>query len=227
MRHPHRRPGPHAPTVLAMVVGGIATVAGLSACSFVGEVADTYERNATHTVKAEYRGLEGKSFVVLVNADRSIQSQAPMLVEEFTKRMTDRLSAPTNVPRPSGFIKANDALSFGYRNPTWHLRAPAKLAEDLGGVDQVIMIEITEFRMHEPGNKYVWDGRASARISVGDAKDDDFVFDRVVEVKYPDGESYSQEEIQGSQVMSALLVRLLDRASWLFYDHEEMMRPEY
>lgn len=227
MRHQHRRPVRHAPTVLALMVGGIATVAGLSACGIVGAMADTYERNATHTVKAEYRGLEGKSFVVLVNADRSIQSQAPMLVEEFTKRLTDRLSAPTNVPRPSGFIKPNDALAFGYRNPTWHLRAPAKLSQDLGGVDQVIMIEITEFRMHEPGNKYVWDGRASARISVGDSTDDDFVFDRVVEVKYPDGESYSQEDIQGSQVMSALLVRLLDRASWLFYDHEEMMRPEY
>ena len=211
----------------AAVAGIILAGATMSGCDVVGAVADTYERNATHEVKAEYRGLEGKSFAVLVAADRSIQSQVPMLVEEFTRRMTTRLSAPGNVPLPSGFVSATDALAFGYRNPTWHLRTPAKLCEELGGVDHVIMVEITEFRLHEPGNKYVWSGRASARISVGDAHEDEFVFDRVVDVKYPDGEGYSQEELQSSQVMSALLVRLLDRASWLFYDHEEMMRPEY
>lgn len=231
MRQAPLRPSPRVPATLLSGLAGMLLAAGvvanLAGCNVVGAVADTYERNATHTVKAEYRGLEGKSFAVLVAADRSIQSQMPMLVEEFTRQMTDRLSAPTNVPPASGFVTANDALAFGYRNPTWHLRTPARLAQDLGGVDQVVMIEIIEFRLHEPGNKYVWDGRASARISVGDARADEFVFDRVVNVKYPDGESYSQEELQASQVMSALLVRLRDRAAWLFYDHEEKKRPDY
>jgi hypothetical protein len=213
--------------LLVAMVALLAPLVALSGCNVVGAVADTYERNATHDVKAEYRGLEGKSFAILVGADRSIQSQMPMLVEEFTRRMTTRLSAPGNVPLPSGFIPASDALAFGYRNPTWHLRAPAKLAEDLGGVDRVIMIELIEFRLHEPGNKYVWDGRASARVSVGNPENDEIDFERVVDVKYPDGESFSSDELESSQVMSALLVRLLDRASWLFYDHEEAKRPDY
>lgn len=215
-----------APLLVALVAL-LAPLVALSGCSFVGAVADTYERNATHDVKAEYRGLEGKSFAVLVAADRSIQSQMPMLVEEFTRRVTSRLSAPGNVPLPSGFIPASDALAFGYRNPTWHLRTPARLGQELGGVDRVIMIELIEFRLHEPGNKYVWDGRASARVSVGDAENDEIAFDRVIDVKYPDGESFSNDELESAQVMSALLVRLVDRASWLFYDHEEAKRPDY
>jgi hypothetical protein len=211
----------------AILTGVLLAGAIQSGCNVVGAMADTYERSATHTVKAQYTGLGGKSFAVLVAADRNIQSQVPMLVEEFTRRMTERLSAPGNVPLPSGFVPATDALAFTYRNPTWHLRTPAKLAADLGGVDQVVMVEITEFRLHEPGNRYVWNGRASARISVADATADEFTFDRVVDVKYPDTDGLGQEQLQESQVLSALLVRLLDRSSWLFYDHEEKVRPDY
>lgn len=215
---------------VGVVGAGLAIgAAGLlmSGCNVVGAVADTYERSASHTVPADYRGLEGKSFAVLVNADRNIQSQFALLVEEISRRMTDRLSAPGNVPLPSGFVPATDTLSYAYRNPTWHLRSPERLAKDLGGVDRVVVIEITEFRLHEPGNRYVWDGRASARVSVGDPTTDEFVYERIVDVKYPDGEGYGQEQLQEAQVSSALLVRLLDRASWLFYDHEEKMRPDY
>lgn len=225
--HARRFQAASARTRAALLGAAILAAAAMSGCNVVGAVADTYERNASHTVKADYTGLSGKSFAVLVAADRNIQAQMPMLVEEFTRRMTDRLSAPTNVPLASGFVSASDALAFTYRNPTWHLRTPSKLAQDVGGVDQVIMIEITEFRLHEPGNKYVWDGRASARISVADAATDEFIYERVVDVKYPDKEGFSQEELQQAQVMSALLVRLIDRSSWLFYDHEEKLRADY
>ncbi len=217
-------PAPVRAALLGVILAAGATMSG---CNVVGAMADTYERSASHTVKADYQGLGGKSFAVLVSADRNIQSQMPMLVEEFTRRVTDRLSARTNIPLPSGFIPASDALAFSYRNPTWHLRPPSKLAADIGDVDRVIMIEITEFRLHEPGNRYVWDGRASARISVADATSDEFVYERVVDVKYPDKEGYSQEELLEAQVMSALLVRLVDRSSWLFYDHEEKIRADY
>jgi hypothetical protein len=202
-------------------------VLGSAGCQVIGAVASTVERTTPKKVKAEHLGLQDATFAVLVQCDRGIQSEQPLLVEELSRRMTQRLSAATNVPRAKGFVPADDVLAFTYRNPAWHLRTPDRLAKDLGGVDRVIIVEVTEFRLHEPGNQYLWSGRATARVSVGNSASGEFDFDRVVSVRFPDSEGMGPEDIGRQEVGSVLLSRLVDRASWLFYDHEEAGDQKY
>lgn len=208
-------------------IGLVAFAPTLSGCAIIGAAADTYERTSSKTVKADYLGLEGKSFVVLVTSDRGIQSEHPLLLEEISTRMSSRLSQHENKPRPSGFIPPTEALSYCYHNPAWHLRSPDRLSKDLGGAERIIIIEVTEYRLHDPGNKYLWNGHAAARVSVGDSSTGEFVYDQVINIKYPDSEGFGQEDITRDQVTSVLLSRLVDRMSWLFYEHEEKTRPDY
>lgn len=207
-------------------------VSGLVGCQLVGGMITVYEENAEHEVKATYRGLQGKSFAVLVSADRSIQGEHPGLVEFVHSRVVETLSDPKNLPRPNGFVPSADVLAYLARNPGWAAKPMAQLGKDLGGVDRLILIEIGDYRLMEPGNNYEWNGAAAANVSVfeldgGETKSELAVLDRTITVTFPDKKSMTPNDMGQQLVTSALAKRIVDRASWLFFDHMEPMKPKY
>ncbi len=166
-----------------------ALLPGCQIGAIVGGMVESYKQESTHEVKAEYTGLGGKDFAVVVSADRMIQAEQPDLVQYLTGKLTERLSANTNVPRPSGFVPAADVLRYIYAHPGWASRPMSDLAKDLGGVKRLVYVEMDEYRLHQPGNQYEWDGVASGTISVievDSALPDDFAFQRQINVKFPD-----------------------------------------
>jgi len=210
-----------------LLITGVFVLPG---CELVGGAIDNYKRDSTHEVKGEYRGLEEKSFAVVVAVDRSIQAEHPGLVDFLTAKMTERLSAQGNVPRAGGFVPADQVLKYLYNNPSWPTRPMADLAKALGGVQRLVYVEIVEYRLHEPGNAYEWEGVASGRISVIESDSpipDDYAFDRTVAVKFPDKSGIGRDQIDRSTATSALAGRFIDRATWLMYDHQEPYYPEY
>jgi len=85
-------------------------------------------------------------------------------------------------------------------------------------------VELLEYRLHDPGNAYVWDGRASATVSVFDptsTSPDLALVEKTVTVKFPDSQGQGMDEMNVRLVNSALAQRLIDRATWLFLNHEE------
>jgi hypothetical protein len=210
--------------IAASLFGGLMTTGG---CAVVGGMAAAYEETSTRTVPAEYVGLEGKSFAVIVGADRSLQSEHPGLVEGLTKRLTERLAEPSNLPRAGGFVPAEQVLKFQYDNPGWEARPRAELIDSLAKVDRLVYIDLLDFRLHEPGNPHVWDGIASGTVSVFASGSDSPVFQRSVSVPFPGKVGMNPNDLNRTAVASGLLVRFVDRASWLFYTHEEPYRPEY
>lgn len=202
----------------------------LGACSVVGAIAANADREGSHKVPAAVRALEGKSFAVLVQADRSIQGEHPLLVEYLTRNIVRRLAAAENSPRASGFVPADDVLKFTYDSPSWPLKSKAELAEALGGVERLVIVELIEYRLHDPGNRYVWDGRAAATVSVfegASAVSELALAEKSVSVKFPDSLGQDEEQLSARVVNSAIAQRLIDRASWLFYDHEEPNAIKY
>ncbi len=219
----------HSAAALAALVMA-AVACGGSGCAAVGGAIENYRRSSTKSVDAEYTGLAGKSFAVVVSVDRSVQSDYPTLVEELTRRVTDRLSASTNEPRAGGFVPSNDVIKYQYNRPGWAALPPSELAEALGGVDRLIFIELYEFRLNDPGNQYLWDGVAAGTVAVAETDSplpDVYVFEKTVQIKFPDQGGYGPNEMNASLVGSVLIQRFVDRSTWLFYTHEEPYYPDY
>lgn len=197
------------------IVAGVAAVAGKG-----------IEETRPKKVKGEYHGLEGKSYAVVVSADRGLQAEYPALVTELTARINDRLYGNA---KASAFIPSQEVLRYLYEHPQWVARPYGELAATLS-VDRLVVIDVSEFRLHDPGNQYLWEGVAAGTVSVIEADSslpDEFVFQRAIRVTFPDQTGVDQSQFTRQAVSSVLLVRFVDRASWLFYDHEEPAQIPY
>jgi hypothetical protein len=214
----------------ALAVFGACVSMAAVGCTAIGFMAESYRKDSTRDVKAEYTGLEGKSFAVVVTADRLIEADHPGLTDRLTTKISERLSEATHVPRTEGFVPAKQVLRYLYDNPGWVARPLSELSKGLGGVERVVYVQITEYRLHDPGNAYEWDGVASATVSVVEsdgADPDGFAIEKSVVVKFPSTKGLNPDQMAASAVTSALSLRLIDRVSWLFYDHQEPYYPEY
>lgn len=215
-------------TLIYALAGSLMLGAG--GCQLVGFLAGSYEANTPHTVEPLYTGLANKSFAVVVSADRGIQGDFPGLVDYLSTNITTRLSNSENKPRAGGFVPAADVLKFTYDNPGWPARTRESLAKSLGGVQRLVIVELTEYRLHDPGNAYTWDGLASAQVSVFELDSDrpeSPEFQKSASVTYPDDQGYGPEQLPQAGVNTALAQRLVDRVSWMFYEHDEKFEQKY
>ncbi|QKK08933.1 MAG: hypothetical protein HND58_12710 [Planctomycetota bacterium] len=105
----------------------------------------------------------------------------------------------------------------------------SRLADELD-VDRIVLVEINEFRTNEHGNEYLWDGLGWATVSVverGSTGSDAEAFRKEIRVRFPDARGYGPSEISRDGVASTLLKRVIDRAAWLFYTHDEPNAIKY
>ncbi len=212
--------------VCAAIALCMGTGAGCVAVGVAAVAAKGIEESRPKKVLAEYEGLAGKSYAVVVSADRSIQAQYPALVAELTIRINDRLW--TNSGASAG-IPSQELLSYLYQHPEWVAQPFSDLAKTLS-VERLVIVDLNEFRLNDPGNQYLWDGVAGGQVSVVEADGplpDDYAFTRPVRVGFPDQKGIGPEQYGRDVVSSALLVRFIDRSTWLFYEHQEPYYPKY
>jgi hypothetical protein len=210
----------------SLVAGVVGTGAGCSIGYIIGGMAQSAQREGSTTFDAEYTGLEGFSFAVIVTADRGVQSEFPALLPTMTQRLDLNLAENAGA---SGHVPGDDVTGFLANNPQWIAWPRARLAEELG-VDRLVFVEVNEFRTNEPGNEYVWDGLAWGTVSViesGMATTDLEAFRKDLRVKFPDDAGFSPLDISKQAVASELLRRLTERSAWLFYTHDEPNSLEY
>lgn len=209
-----------------LVLGAGLVLPGCQLAALIGGAAESYKRESTHSVAPQYTGLKGKSFAVMVIADRSIDATYPGVVQLLTTKITDRLH---EFGEAKGLIESADMMAFLYNNPRWSVRPRIDLARELG-VDRLVVVELQEYRLHDPGNQYLWDGAAIGTIGVIEvdaAAPENYAFEKLVTVKFPDKQGTGPQEYSQDLVMAALDKRFTDRATWLFYTHEEPYYPDY
>lgn len=214
----------------AILTSAIASVLLGAGCTAVGAVAAKLEREGSREVAASYKGLAGKSFAVVVAADRTIQGENPLIIEHMIERITSRLSEPSNVPAAGGYVPAVQVAKYLSEHPSWTAKSMKELAQALGGVERIVYIDLFEFRLNDPGNAYLWEGRASANVSVIETDsviDNFFAFQQTISVGFPDKQGLGPSDMQATGVRTELARRMIERASWLFYDHTEMNKLEY
>lgn len=219
----------HLATSIATAACACAAGLILPGCvvgTLIGGAVESYKRDSTHAVEGEYTGLAQSSFAVVVTGDRSIEADHPGLIATLTDRITERLHENAGA---SGYIPARPLLTYLYDNPRWASRPRAELAEDLG-VTRLVLVELQEYRLNDPGNQYLWDGVAAASVNVIEADStipDDYAYSNLVQVKFPNKQGIGPAEMGREVVASALVGRLVDRVTWLFYTHQEPYYPEY
>ena len=206
--------------VLACVVAW--SLPGCIVFTAIGGMAESYRRTGSRDVQAEYIGLTDKSFTVVVTADRMTMASHQGLVPRVNQRVNDRLLENLYGVAAAG-IPSDRLLRVLYNTPQWPIMPPGEVA-DMLGVERLVWVEIVDYRLTEPGNQYLWDGVASAIVSVYEADGglpDDAVFQKSIRVTFPDMSGMMQTELSEAAVTSELSNRLVNRIAWLFYDHEE------
>lgn len=221
------------PTHSARRVGLVALAAGLlislSGCNLVapiGGVMENIKRDTPVEVLAEYEGLSGKSFAVVVLADRVIQAEYPEVVARLTIEIAERLKKETTA---SAYVPGKRMLQYQFDNPRWVSLSPGELGKSLG-VQRVVYVELLDYRLNDPGNAYLWKGIARATVGVAEvdgAAPDDLILRKPLSVRFPDDDGYGQQDMQRVFVNTELSRRMIDRVSWLFYKHEEKYDSKY
>jgi len=210
--------------------GAFVTLGGCAIPALIGGMAESYKKTSTHEVKPETNVLDGKSFAVLVTADRSIEEMAPGLSATLVARITQVLADPHTDSGTTGVVPPSMVIQYMYDHPGWRAKSMEDLAKDLGGVQRLVFVEVSEFRTTEPGNKYIYDGVAAGSVAVVEADSklsDYYSFERTILVKYPDEQGRRPEEIPEAAVRTELMRRFVDRVVWPFMSHQEPYYPKY
>lgn len=209
-----------ATLALSAITLAMTHMSGCIVGATIGGMAESYHRTGTSEIEAEYEGIAGHSFTVVVSADRLIEGNNPGIAARITQRVNDRLIQNA---MPSFAIPSADLLTVLYNTPQWPAMPRGEVA-DMLGVERLVVVELVEYRLHEPGNKYIWDGSASCVVSVFESDSpfpDDPVYEKAIRVSFPDISGLMRTEIPEAAVNTELANRLTNRIAWLFYTHEE------
>jgi len=172
-------------------------------------------------VGAEYRGLDHKSAAVLVSASDTTIYRYPDAVSKVGRMVGARLVtavAGLSLSDPDQIVK------FQRENPHWMVVPPSQLFDRLD-VDRLVMIDLTEYSTHEPGNAHVFAGLIVGRVGIVEVESEDpnnFVYARVVSARYPPDGGLGVLEKDAPTVELGMLSRFASRVAGLFHDHTEI-----
>lgn len=205
------------------MVLSIACLFVVPACAivgFAGAMYESYQLTGSTTFPAEYEGLRGRTYAVIVSTDRVIEAEHPGVVGYLTGRLNRLLYENAE---PSYWIPTDRLLGYLYDRPSWNAIPRDELAQDLG-VERLVVLDLAEFRTIESGNPYLWNGAAEGTLRVYEsdsAAPSEPVLEATFRVTFPDGDAMLKERMPEELVMTELANRLSNRSAWLFYEHDE------
>ncbi|MBC23079.1 MAG: hypothetical protein CMJ32_04080 [Phycisphaerae bacterium] len=220
-----KRSAIHRP-VLMLLLPALLLVAGCDIFGLVGGISSNYERTKKIEVLAEYDGLVDKSCAVVVHADLSVLYEHPTAVPNIAANVSRRIQSNVN---GVSVLSPREVLDWQYHTPSWSMMPYGQIAEDLG-VDRVVYIDIYEYRLNPPGNRWLWEGVCAANVGVverGGFDPDQFVETYNVICRFPDLRGLGRESATQAQIQTGLQARFVEESAWLFYTHIEDKYPEY
>jgi hypothetical protein len=206
----------------------VATTLVLAACQLpgiVGAIGHNIEREKKIEVLAKYTGLDNKRVAVMVKADMGVLYEHPTLMPNVSANLSQRLHE--NV---SG-IKVLDprtVLNFQYQRPSWAAMPLGQVAEELD-VDRIVVVDIYEYRLNPPGNRWMWEGVCGAHIGVVERdglEPDEMIEQWNVTAKFPPQEGTARDQLSQVLVQNGLVSTFVRNAAWVFYDHIEDKYPD-
>jgi hypothetical protein len=213
----------------ALAVLAVCSCAGaLSGCGIFGalsKVGEAVESEKMVEKLASYRGLENKTVAVIVNADRGILYEYPTIVPQVVSNVA--LGVRTKVSGAK-VLAPSESVGWCFRTPSWPTMPLGQIAEELG-VDRVVVVNIFEFRLNPPGNRWIWEGVAAANVGIieREAMDPDMYAEEYsVTVTFPKEKDISRESEPEAKILFGLTASFTQAINKLFYDHMEAKYPD-
>jgi hypothetical protein len=119
-------------------------------------------------------------------------------------------------------------LSWQWRTPMWNAMPYGDIAANLD-VERVVYIEIYEYRLNPPGNRWLWEGVCAANVSVieRDGFDPDmFAGTYPVTGAFPTIKGVDRDSATAERIEIGVMADFVRKTAWLFYDHEEPKYPD-
>ena len=215
---------PRSRSMIRATLGLLAASLILSGCEAAGFIAQAVApKPAPLLVKAEYRGLEHQKVAIVVDANQSLLFEQPLAQVEVSEAVSRKLAA--HVPGIE-ITDARQVADFQNRNIYWNTVPYSQLAARLG-VTRLVLIELTDYRLHEPGNVNIWRGVISGHVSVAEAdgaRPDDLIYDTAVTVSYPPGQPLGVLQADQRTMRFGTLDLFSHVVGGKFYDHEEEVK---
>jgi len=203
----------------------IAALPGCAAFKLAGAMGQSFEYQKKIEVLPQYDGLKNKSVAVVVVTDMATRYEYGDLTSNVLGGVSGRLAQ--NVPGVT-VLDPRYVLQWQYRTPQWEAMAYGEIAAELN-VERVVYVDIYEYRLNPPGNRWQWEGVAAATIGVieRDSYDPDmFVETFNIETRFPDIRGLDRDSATASQIESGLLSKFVKETAWLFHKHVEPKYPD-
>lgn len=206
---------------------GLWTVlcAGCAAGKLLGGALQNEEYQKLIDTPPKYTGLQDKTVAVLVNADMSTLYEHPALTPAVASGVGGRIQR--DVPGAK-VLNPRHVVAWQSHTPQWSALPYGEVAEQLN-VDRIVYIDILEYRLNPPGNRYLWDGMALARVGIierGGLDPDSYVETFDVTAKFPNKEGVSLDDANPRQIETGLLAEFIKHNAWLFHQHLEPKYPD-
>ena len=203
----------------------IVFLPGCFVAHIAGAIGQNIERYKKIEVLPEYYGLEEKTVAVVVQCDPSILYEHSTVYATIAMNVSRRLQK--HVPGTK-VLDYRMVMQWQYQTPTWSMLPYGDIAKELG-VERVVFIEVYEFRLNPPGNRYLWDGACAASVGIieSDGWDSDsFAKSWDITAKFPDIAGVGRESASSSAIQMGVLSKFVDQSTWLFYRHIEDKYPD-
>jgi hypothetical protein len=209
---------PRAVAVLTLCLAWIS----LTGCEAAGWLTEgVIGREKKVNVEAQYRGLDNKSVAVVVAADDRTLYGYPMA----PLRVSQAISAQLAVYVPGvRLADPRQIVEFQYNNPHWSTLPYEDLLKRFK-VDRLILVDLTHYSTHEPGNKYVWQGQVVANVSVAEADRKDpnhLAFATAVSAKFPEDSVVGVLDSDDEAMQKGMLDLFSRNVVRLFHDHQRI-----
>jgi hypothetical protein len=211
--------------VTVALVAAALTLGGCGVERLIGGMAQNYEYQKLKEVHALYPDLENKTVAVLVDVDLGTLYEHPDVVLTIATNVSRDVQL--NVPGVR-VISPTYVTEWQFRTPMWNAMPYGEIAESIG-VDRVVHIDLYEFRLHPPGNRWLWEGVCAANVGIieRDGLDPDAYADVFsVESTYPSIRGVTRDSADANRIRTGLLKLFVDEVSWLFYPHLEPKYPD-
>ncbi|MBT8485488.1 MAG: hypothetical protein KJO43_07900 [Phycisphaerae bacterium] len=209
----------------ACVFAFAAASGGCAIGHLIGGMLQNEEYQKLVETPPEYADLSGKRIAVVVDADLSVTYNHPKLVEMVTTGVTMRIGR--DVPE-AAVVHPQTILAWQWRTPQWNAMPYADLCESLN-VDRVVFIDIYEYRLNPPGNRWLWEGVCAASVGVIEREgfDPDMFADSFnVTSNFPSVTGVERTAASEGQIETGLLAQFIQKTAWLFHDHLEPKYPD-
>ena len=191
---------------LYVVLGGCAVG------KLVGGMAQNFEYQKIKEVHAAYAGLENHSVAVVVDADMFTLYEHPEVAISVGANVARRLQAQVPGIR---VMSPTRVAEWQFRTPLWSALPYGEMAESLG-VERIVHIDLYEFRLNPPGNRWLWEGVCAANVGViePDGIDPDSFVDTWSELRISNTDFIRTTESRHRRAVNEILRRVSAKGQW-------------